>query len=604
MCIPCSFRFTLAIVLGALFPLAAHCEKALGRYVSPSGASYNYVAWIPDSYTPSSASRYPMLLSLHGAGQVGVSWDEFASYGMPPFAERTQNMNCITITPHCPRYGWDSETLKLLIEDLTLRYHLDPDRIYVTGVSMGGVGTWDLACHAPELIAAIAPVCGYGNIYYARQMKDVPAWVFHGMLDTVIPPSLGLSMVDALRDAGGTVRTSLYSDAGHDIWDRSYSDMDLYVWLLQQNKVSIPQLSHSPETQSAEEGKYVVLRAQANGAKLSYRWKHNGTVINGANEPLLKIASVKASDAGVYQAEIYNTAGTVNSSSSILYVEKASAVTHLTALSVRANAGRDDNTLIIGINVSDESHWVYGNPSDAARLPVLMRAIGPSLWKTSIANFMRNPNLCLFKEQSRLCDNDNWEGDALVTDLSAVKGLQAIVPESRDAAFVKGLLPGTYTMHVSPAATSLEGIAVAECYEVNAGLAENTPRLRALSTRALVTPGDGALIVGFIISGAKPMKVLVRALGPTLAKAGIKDTLQDPVISIYSNDTPLYSNDNWGGDPVIAAGFSKVGLSALPVDSKEAALLVSLPEGSYTAVVTGKDGQRGVSIVEFYGIDE
>ena len=121
-----------------------------------------------------------------------------------------------------------------LIEDLEKNYRVDPHRIYVTGLSMGGYGTWDLATKYPGKFAAIAPICGGGKAWLAaRKLNHLPIWVFHGAKDQAVPFAESQEMVDALRNQGNTaVKFTVYPEAGHDSWTESYDNQDLYTWLL------------------------------------------------------------------------------------------------------------------------------------------------------------------------------------------------------------------------------------------------------------------------------------------------------------------------------------------------------------------------------------
>jgi predicted peptidase len=117
-----------------------------------------------------------------------------------------------------------------------MRYRVDRDRVYVTGLSMGGYGTWELAEEYPDRFAAIAPVCGAGNPDAAKKLKDLPAWVFHGERDTVVPFKRSQDMVNALKKVGGRVRFTPYSDRGHDCWTPTYANPQLYEWLMKQKR--------------------------------------------------------------------------------------------------------------------------------------------------------------------------------------------------------------------------------------------------------------------------------------------------------------------------------------------------------------------------------
>jgi hypothetical protein len=478
------------------------------------------------------------------------------------------------------------------------------DRIYVTGLSMGGAVTWTLACRYPELMAAAVPICGWGNTGLAAAMKELPTWAFHGTADTTILPQSSIAMVDAVNNAGGKALLTLYSGVGHDCWTQTYQDPALYSWLFEQHKLHVPTLSLSPTSISSALGAQAVLSAEVQGSDLRYRWTRNGVEVSGANASILKIPAVTYGDAGVYQAEISNAKGTIRTEAATLQVGTAIDVPRLAALSVRANAGRNDNTLIIGVSLSNESPTSYPTQAEAPRLPVLMRGLGPALRSTELTQTIPNPKLSLFKAQDSNRSNDNWENSALVTLMTSKLMLQTLSADSLDSGMVEGLLPGSYTMHVSPSGQSTEGIALAEFYECNGGLTQAAPRLRALSARGLVTPGDGALIVGFIITGPGPLKILVRALGPAMNGSGLSHLLGDPVLRIYAGQQKIFENDDCENSAALVQTTAGLGLTPLQTGAKDAALIARLEPGAYTAIISTKGGESGIALAQFYSIDE
>jgi predicted peptidase len=132
--------------------------------------------------------------------------------------------------------GEDSQRALAIVDEICQRYAIDSDRIYLTGLSMGGGGTWSLAAAAPERWAAIAPVCGYGDPGWAPRLAPLPCWCFHGALDEVIAVEQSRRMVQALRQAGGQPHYTEYPDAGHNAWDRAYAADEFFTWLLQQQR--------------------------------------------------------------------------------------------------------------------------------------------------------------------------------------------------------------------------------------------------------------------------------------------------------------------------------------------------------------------------------
>lgn len=201
----------------------------------------DYLLHLPDNYESSSAP-VPLLLFLHGAGERGNDVTAVAQHGPPALIAKGEwNQPFIVVSPQCPADAWwtdslQTDTLEALLDDLEKKYRIDQDRVYVTGLSMGGFGTWRLAAENPERFAAIAPVCGGGDPFHARRLKHLPIWVFHGAKDDVVPILASEVMVDALKKAGNEVKFTVYPETGHDSWVDAYNTAELYEWLLQQKR--------------------------------------------------------------------------------------------------------------------------------------------------------------------------------------------------------------------------------------------------------------------------------------------------------------------------------------------------------------------------------
>ena len=163
-----------------------------------------------------------------------------AKHGPPNLAGAAiMDLPFIVVTPQCPKGAWwnDPDQLNILsqlITEIEATYRIDKRRIYLTGLSMGGYGTWHLAAMEPDRFAAIAPICGGGNPRDAERIKDIPTWVFHGARDNVVPISESDKMVQAVRNAGANPIFTIYPKAGHDSWTESYANRDLYRWFLKQ----------------------------------------------------------------------------------------------------------------------------------------------------------------------------------------------------------------------------------------------------------------------------------------------------------------------------------------------------------------------------------
>ncbi|MEC2323428.1 carboxylesterase family protein [Lederbergia lenta] len=201
-----------------------------------------YLLSIPDDYNQKANMDYPLVLFLHGMGERGSDLNAVKANGLPKLAEE-QNFPFILVSPQCPlgveRYStWllHIDSIYALLEDLITQYRVDEDRIYVTGLSMGGYGTWEIAKQHPEKFAAMAPICGGGSVEHLERLKDVPVWAFHGAKDDVVPMEESQVMVEALRSAGGNVKLTIYPEATHDSWTETYNDPAFYTWLLNQKR--------------------------------------------------------------------------------------------------------------------------------------------------------------------------------------------------------------------------------------------------------------------------------------------------------------------------------------------------------------------------------
>jgi predicted peptidase len=197
--------------------------------------TYNYLLGLPAGYADeeNADERWPLLLFLHGMGERGDDLQKIRRHGPPRLLDEDGPLPFVVVSPQCPDdEWWNLPALEALIDELVRRHRIDPDRIYLTGLSMGGYGTWALAARNPARYAAIIPVCGGGETKWAPRLRDLPIWAFHGGQDTVVPPARSQEMVDAIRVAGGSPKLTIYPEAGHDSWTETYANDEIYTWLL------------------------------------------------------------------------------------------------------------------------------------------------------------------------------------------------------------------------------------------------------------------------------------------------------------------------------------------------------------------------------------
>ncbi len=193
-----------------------------------------YLLFLPDGYNEKKS--WPLIMFLHGAGERGDDLGLVKKHGPPKIVEEKKDFSFIVVSPQCPEdSSWTKENgfLKELLDDIEARYKVDKYRIYLTGLSMGGYGTWSLACAYPERFAAIAPICGGGEPSTASKLKDIPVWAFHGVQDKVVSVKKSQEMVDAINALGGNAMLTVYPDAGHDSWTLTYDNPKLYDWFLE-----------------------------------------------------------------------------------------------------------------------------------------------------------------------------------------------------------------------------------------------------------------------------------------------------------------------------------------------------------------------------------
>jgi predicted peptidase len=210
----------------------------------------------------------PLMLFLHGAGERGEDLDKVKQWGPPRFVPDRPDFPFIVVSPQCPKgQWWDIVLLTALIDQIEQTYPIDADRIVVTGLSMGGYGSWRLAAATPERFAAIAPVCGGGDPETADSLVEIPVWNFHGSADNVVPEQRSLEMVAAIVAAGGErVKHTSYTGVGHDSWKQAYSGDQLWNWLLAQRRGASadPQISEERLSQAGE-NRPQIERALASG---------------------------------------------------------------------------------------------------------------------------------------------------------------------------------------------------------------------------------------------------------------------------------------------------------------------------------------------------
>jgi predicted peptidase len=204
--------------------------------------SLNYLFYLPKDYHDTSDKTWPLIMFLHGMGERGEDIELVKKHGIPKVIEKKDDFPFVVISPQCPQYSvWPGQidALHALLAEIIQKYHIDTSRIYLTGLSMGGFGTWHFAEVYPHLFAAVVPICGgtlphIGFPERIRVLKDTPVWAFHGAKDETVALSMSQELVDVLKANNGNVKFTIYPEAGHDSWTETYDNPELYEWLLEQ----------------------------------------------------------------------------------------------------------------------------------------------------------------------------------------------------------------------------------------------------------------------------------------------------------------------------------------------------------------------------------
>ena len=211
-------------------------HAATSQKILQNQPAYQYLLSLPTDYDQK-PQKWPLILFLHGAGERGDNLELVKTHGPPKIVDQNINFPFSVVSPQCPARGrWSNELLIDLLDNIIKKYDVDTDRIYLTGISMGGYGAWSLATEHPDRFAAISPICGGGDPQNAPKLKNTPIWAFHGAQDPVVPVQRTEEMARAVQLAGGNIRVTIYPDATHDSWTAPYDSQGLYDWFLSHKK--------------------------------------------------------------------------------------------------------------------------------------------------------------------------------------------------------------------------------------------------------------------------------------------------------------------------------------------------------------------------------
>ncbi|MES2696843.1 MAG: immunoglobulin domain-containing protein [Verrucomicrobiota bacterium] len=365
---------------------------------------------------------------------------------------------------------------------------------------------------------------------------------------------------------------------------------------------SAPTFTLHPRALTVAPGGMVVLDATVVGAA-TYRWERDGQAVANGSSRVLVIPVVSASDAGNYRLVATSSLGTATSNPAQLQVTTVAPqnMGRLSNLSILTTAGAGEKVLTVGA--------VVGPLNATGALPLIVRAVGPSLAAFSVPNLLPDPTMTFYAAGSStsLDSNDNWGGSpALRTAFESV-GAFALAGDSLDSAILRplpGVGVGGYTVQVTGKGSS-QGNVLAEIYDAaGSSRTGSAPRLINVSTLTQVDV-NADLAVGFVIAGQTAKTVLIRGAGPALTRLGVAGVMPDPRLELFdnSNSQRISTNDDWSG--ALEVGNAAVAVGAFPYasgTSKDAAIIVTLPPGPYSARLAGVGGVGGTAIVEVYEV--
>ena len=445
-----------------------------------------------------------------------------------------------------------------------------------------------------------------GATYQVEASADGSAWsvVASGLSSAGITTAYTAAAANQYRvtlsaitayDADGTTGTAVGS-TGTVIWAAASTD-------------TAPAITAQPLAMAVSAGASVNFSVTASGSdSLTYQWTKGGVDINGATGASYTIISAAETDAGEYAVTVTNALGSATSASASLTVsavvepdpdpdpEPETPATRIVNLSTRTQVGGEAGTPVMGVVISGS-----GTKS------IIARAVGPTLATYDVAGTLTDPELTLRRSSDNVAVayNDDWylapNRDAMVSAATPL-GAFPLAANSADAAWYGDLTAGSYTAPILDDRGT--GIVLLELYD--AGDSTDAAQLANASTRAWVGTADSILITGFVLAGDENRTVLLRAVGPTLEDFSVAGALADPVAQLYSGNTVIATNDDWGtaGNAALVASVAATsGAFALPSDSADAALLIDLAPGAYTLQVSGSADTTGTALVEIYLID-
>ncbi|MGH7945142.1 MAG: immunoglobulin domain-containing protein [Opitutaceae bacterium] len=356
-----------------------------------------------------------------------------------------------------------------------------------------------------------------------------------------------------------------------------------------------PSFATHPASQSVAEGATATFTATAtSNLPITYQWRRDGVAIPGATTTTLNVSNVQAGNLGNYTLVATNSVGSTTSNVAELSFAFSNPG-RLINLSIRTSLAAGGDSFTMG--------YVVGGSGTSGAKPLVIRVAGPSLTQLGVPGALDDPQMELFAGPTKTGENDNWGGTpALANAMAGVGAFPFTGTLSRDAAAAVNINSSDNSVRVSAVGTG-SGEVIAELYDATptTSFSASTPRL--VNVSVLKHLGTG-VTAGFVIGGATAKTVLIRAVGPTIGAApfNVSGVVLDPQLTLFSGQTSIGTNNNWGGTGPLTAAFAQVGAFPLPATSLDAAVLATLLPGNYTVQVSGVGNTTGVAIVEVYEV--
>lgn len=227
----------LFLILIILFPFEILAQESKGSFATEirKKVAYSYILFKPQLLQ----TKKPLIVFLHGSGEKGTDLEKVKSHGPLKYVQNNK-VDAFILAPQCPddEY-WESESLHQLIQKIVKENNIDSSRIYLTGLSMGAWGAWNLAFAHPDTFAALVPICGFVDrvpMIENCKIAAIPTRIFHGLMDDVVDANYSVSIYKKLKPCSKDIELTLFDDANHDSWTRVYDNSKIYEWMLQQSK--------------------------------------------------------------------------------------------------------------------------------------------------------------------------------------------------------------------------------------------------------------------------------------------------------------------------------------------------------------------------------